>query len=245
MAWHLYAVVERPAAAEPRCWPALGPGLRGAAVEMVEWGDLAAAASPIDAGRESEPGPPELEEHARVVMDLFRHGLCLLPFRFGVTAPGRLQVAQLLELNQQELRRQLQRLRGTVEAAVVGFWEPTAVRAELLRDLPVRRSLAAPEYGALAEAVVQRWRERYTSLAAQAVERLAREVRVQRVLGVRMLFNLAVWLAADQQPQLEQVVGRLRSAWRGRVRLRLTAPLPPFTFCEMALRSPTLPELRA
>jgi len=245
MAWHLYAVAERPAGAGSGRWPALGPGLRGAAVEMVEWNDLAAAASPVDPGWEAEPGPPELEEHARVVMDLFRHGICLLPFRFGVTAPSRFQVAQLLELNQRELRHQLQRLRGTVEAAVVGFWEPAAVRAELLRALPARHPRAAAQYGALAEAVVQRWRERYTPLAAQAVERLAREVRVQRVLGVRMLFNLAVWLAGEQQAQLEEVVGRLRSAWRGRVRLRLTAPLPPFTFCEMALRSPTLPELPA
>ena len=234
-------------------------GLRGSRVEMVEWEELAAAASPLPQALPEPVTASDLAEHASVALWLLEQGATVLPFRCGVSAPSREQVVELLRRNGPQLRQQLQRLKGTVEAALVGFWEKAALRRAVLRQPQARRALAAAhrvpawwgladippppreaalELGALTESVVQRWRERFTAMACQAVKEVALEVRSHRVLGVRMLFNLAIWIPEDRKGALQRIVEGLQEAWRGSVRMRLTAPLPPFSFTDLVLQSP-------
>lgn len=247
--WHVYAAAD-PDALNPRNLALPVPGIRGTAVHLVKCGPLVVAASDLDEQVE-RPTPEELAAHAEVARWFLDHGATVLPFRFGVTAPSQQAIRRLVEINERALVRQLDYLRGRVEASLVAFWEREALRQALLRTPAVRRCVAAArvspgseyaarvELGSLAERVVQTWREQCELLARRSLMGHVVELQEGRLIGVRMLINLALLVPETEQETIRAIVARLQESLRGRLRFRLTMPLPAFSFANVALHVPS------
>lgn len=247
MAWHLYAVVDREA--ERHTPLAEGfVGVRGAPVRILEFGPLAVAASELD-GPWERPAAADLSAHAEVARRLVLDGLTVLPFRFGVVAPSEPALAALIRLNAPEIRARLTELAGKVEAALVAFWERDALRSALLATPEGRKwasrspaalqqdaYLAGVEVGRAAERIVRAWRDRYALVMHRALVGYVLQVRHGDPIGIRMLLNLALLIERRREAGLVAAVDALQERFRGRLRLRLTVPLPPFTFGELALK---------
>jgi Gas vesicle synthesis protein GvpL/GvpF len=103
-----------------------GAGLGGMPLQTVEAPPLAAIVSGPAA---SQPRREELWEYDHVLERLMaRH--VILPARFGSLMDSRMDVRELLERRQKELRRSLDRVRGTVEFGVTTGWRDQLEPAE-------------------------------------------------------------------------------------------------------------------
>ncbi len=263
MVWHLYGVAELsgPALSTEPGAPAHGaefpcgvsappPGIGGAPVEFVEWEGLVVAASPLQRPID-RPTPHDLACHAGLACWLLTNGATVLPFRFGVAAPGRAEVVELIRYNEPAVRAELHRMQGKVEAAVVAFWDRQAVVRELLKH-PVARRWLAPGGGAprtapalvrarigeLTEQVAHAWRQRYGDLVRRTLAGQVLQLREREPIGVRMLLNFAALIPAGAEGSLRTAVEHLEARIQRRIRFRVTAPLPPFVFTELRLAPP-------
>lgn len=217
-------------------------------MRLLKFGPLAVAASELD-GPCGRPTAADLSAHADVALRLLLNGSTILPFRFGVVAPSKQALEALIRLNGSEISARLKELAGKVEAALVGFWEREALRSALLATPEGRRWASrgaaafhqdayatSVEVGRAAERVVQAWRDRYAPILERALASHVLQVRRSDPIGIRMLVNLALLLSRDREAGLRAAVDALQQRFRGRLRLRLTVPLPPFTFSEVALK---------
>lgn len=249
--WHLYAVADPGTAIPAEALPGV-TGVRGAPVQLVNCGRLAVAASELQ-DEPDRPTPADLSAHADVACWVMAHGVTVLPFRFGITAPSQQAVCRLVQLNEELILRRLEYLRGRVEASLVAFWEREALRQALLRHRWVEARAhhrswqndyaARVELGRLAESVVQRWQAEYESQVRQALIPHVIEVRAGNLMGIRMLLNLALLVPQREEQRLREAVAELQQRLQGRLRFRLTVPLPPFSFASVTLRAPSGDEL--
>lgn len=250
VAWHLYAAAEWPAAPPPPAQTAALRGVGGSPVHLLSCESVCVAASPLS-GPLERPSAEDLAAHADVACWLLRTGATVLPFRFGVAAPDERAVVALIQANRAVLGRELERLRGTAEAALTAFWEREGLQRELLRGRDARRwmayarrggadavHLASVEIGRLVEQRLQAWRRRCGQIIVDTLRPHALAIETREPIGVRMLLNFSLLIRREAEAPLRAAVERLQEELRGRVRLRLTVPLAPFSFAELVLRAP-------
>lgn len=251
VAWHLYAVAEWPDEPPQAARTEALKGVGGSPVRLLMGGEsIGVAASPLPAPLE-RPSAADLAAHAEVACWLVRTGATVLPFRFGMAAPDEGAVVALLHANRAVLDRELERLRGTAEAALAAFWEREGLRRELLRGREARRwlaygrrggadavHLASVEIGRLVEQQLQAWRQRCGAAIVGALRPHALAIETREPIGVRMLLNFSLLIRREAEASLRAAVERLQEDLKGRVRLRLTVPLPPFSFAGLVLRAP-------
>lgn len=221
-------------------------GIGGAALELVEAGEVAALTSPV-LDDPLEAGRDELFAHSGVVEAAFDQGT-VLPMRFGVVFPDTETLrAELLEGHREELKAQLADLEGKVEIAIKGVYAEQAILREIVAE---NREIAAlraaikgkpeaatyPQRIRLGELVAEAFtaRQEHDSVAlAEELRPHAVAVAVGEPVHERMALNASYLVEREALPGFDRAVEELGRRERDRIRFRYTGPLPPHSFVEL------------
>jgi len=221
-----------------------GVGGSAAPVRLVPVGPIAAVVS---------PAPDLVRARRRDVMAhqdvLTRVGRSapLLPARFGLIAEDEASLRATLEREAEANLAALERVRGRVEMNLKVAVAESGL-AELVRESAKIRKLRedvgrSPEYTArirLGEAVAEGLRRRAESVAEEARRGLADLVE-DEVPGPETdgyVANISFLVDADQVDAVSRAVERLAVAAASRAELRLTGPLPCYSFCAQPAPQP-------
>lgn len=219
------------------------PGIDGAPVDTVTWGDLAALTSPLDAAR-VRPTRANLSTHQEVVADAHRNGP-VLPVQFGTVMPGAETVVQkLLSPDEQLMAELLAGLEGKDEYRI---------KARFLPDVALREVVAANK-------AVQKLRARVQSAGSDArmgdkmqlgelvaAELEALQEKEARALMAQVLPHILEWEPLDARSDdvplhaavlvdrrragdLEAALESVAQAQKGRLEIDLVGPLAAWDF---------------
>jgi hypothetical protein len=221
-------------------------GIAGAPLELVAAGDVAALTS-VAPGEYLEAGREDLLTHSRVLEAALEQAT-VLPMRFGVIVPDDETLRErLLDGHREELLAQLAEMDGKVEFALKGVYDEEAILRELvagdreisdLRDAIAGKSEAATYYERirLGELVAAAFAARQEHDAAVVVEELqpcAVAVRVGEPMHERMAVNASFLVERAGTPRFDRAVDEIGRREAGRIRFRVTGPLPPHSFVEL------------
>ncbi len=211
---------------------------------MVDAGRLTGVVSDLD-------GPPrgtrrDVEAHLRVLQEAMEWGT-VLPMRFGVTVPStEALVDGVLEPTQDAFERILDRLDGMVEMRVRATYLEEPVLREIVRGRPdirrLRDRIAAVPADAsyydrirLGEAVAQAMAVRAGDDAPHIVRRLrplAADMVQDQQPSPRVVCTASFLVPLKNIERFEREGERLAADVRDRIILRLTGPLPAFSFVD-------------
>jgi len=222
-------------------------GLDGRPIRSVGEHGVAAFVSDAPPGA-VETTRDRLLTHARV-LEALAADRTILPMRFGVVAPSE-QVLRdsVLAPRRKVFAALLERLDGTVEVDVRILYEESAVLREIVRGSPSirrlqvsiqNRSADATYYDRirLGEAVAEEMRAlaaRDAKAAAARLEPLAVDVRHRPSSHERMVWNAAFLLERSELERFERAATRLADG--GRLHVRMTGPMPPYSFVDVEVR---------
>ncbi len=221
---------------------AAAPGRPESATEtrLVRQGPLAAvvAAAPV----RLRPRRRDLLAHQETLAALAASGP-VVPMRFGTVAPDEDRVRAYLTEERATCLAALERLAGRVEFNLKALPATDALPALLREDAGVRRlreaTRARPSYEAnvrLGEAVAVALERRAAEAGREAVRELlaaaADSAPGPEVAGCPL--NVSFLVDADRAAGFRSEAKRLAGACRDRAELRLTGPLPCYSFVRAA-----------
>ena len=213
-----------------------GPGVAGAAIELLADGPIAVLASPLPLG--VEPGDREsLEAHARVVQQAFATGV-VLPLRFPTIAPSRTDtVEQFLRPRRRFILRALERLDGREEIRVRVTYDEEASVAEVLTAIPRLARLRGRSDAALqlGEGIVSELRDRArrdVDAVVETLRPLTVDLMIDSLGGERDVLVASALAPSGSTERIAEAVGRW-AASRPPVRVRVKGPLPPYSFADL------------
>ncbi|MGH2936863.1 MAG: GvpL/GvpF family gas vesicle protein [Solirubrobacterales bacterium] len=221
-------------------------GIAGAPLELVDIGEVAALTS-IAPGEYLEAGREDLLTHSRVLEATLEQGT-VLPMRFGVVVPDDETLrGRLLEGHREELLAQLAEMDGKVELALKGLYDEEAILRELvnqdreigyLRNAIAGKSEAATYYERirLGELIAEAFAAHQDHDSTAVVEELrphAVAVRVGEPIHERMAVNASFLVERSGLPEFDRVVDAIGRREAGRIRFKVTGPLPPHSFVEL------------
>ncbi|QKV92882.1 GvpL/GvpF family gas vesicle protein [Streptomyces sp. NA02950] len=214
-------------------------GLPGA-VRTLPAGELAAVVS--DAPDRLRAKRRDLLAHQDLALALAADGP-VLPMRFGMVAPDEESVRRQLESSQGDCLTALRRVEGRVEMNVKVSPAQGDLESLVREDPEVGRARAAargaPGYEAsvrLGEAVARGLTRRAAAVAAGVVAELS-ALAEARVAGPEVpgcVLNASFLLPRSATGRFGGAVERLAARYGARVELRLTGPLPCYSFVEGA-----------
>jgi hypothetical protein len=224
-----------------------GAGSYPAPVRAVAGGELAAVVRDVPASWRAA-SRADLEAHDRVLNELAAR--TVVPMRFGTVMDGDDAVReQLLGRHASELSALLARVEGRVQMSVRAFYlDEALLRAVLERRPELKQRSDALE--ALPVAATQNERIALGQEVAAAVEeqraldqqavvaplaRVAEDVHVERGHSERHAFTVQLLVEASRRDALDAAVQRLTAEHGSRLALRYVGPLPPYSFCDLAL----------
>jgi hypothetical protein len=252
--WYVYGVVPAREASSD-LFAGTGGVHASAAVELVPDDELAAIASTVplnefgDAAMEQNLRDAAWLEHKvrahEAVLEAALGRTPLVPFRFGTIFSSREHVEEMLRENR-DLTATLNRLRGSFELGVKGFFDPlrfearageeqaedapTSGRAYLLRKQRDRRLGEARESFKASCA-----REAHARLSASARDARANPLQRPEVTGrkAEMFLNGAYLVLPESEPGFRETLAELQSTYGpDGVEYELTGPWPPYNFVE-------------
>ncbi|MFF8387009.1 GvpL/GvpF family gas vesicle protein [Streptomyces kanasensis] len=203
-------------------------------------GPLAAVVS--DVTEEIRPKRRDLAAHQEVQERLMADGT-VLPLQFGYTAPDDLAVRQALEDAADDYLAALGRLTGCAEYHLRASQEEEPLLRRILKESEearglndrIRSGVADPRLPvALGELVAREVEQRQDALAASLVEALlpfAREHAVHPHSAPDFL-NLSLLVSDGSKDDFLTAQADLADRTDDGVELRLTGPLPPYSFVQ-------------
>lgn len=221
-------------------------GIAGAPLELVGAGEVAALTS-VAPGEYLEAGREELLTHSRVLEATLEQGT-VLPMRFGVVVPDDQTLrGRLLEDHHEELLAQLAEMDGRAEFALKGLYDEEAILRELvagdreigyLRSAIVGKSEAATYYerirlGELIAAAFAALQQRDSATILEELRPHAVAVRAGEPVHERMAVNASFLVERAARAAFDRAVDEVGSREAGRIRFRVTGPLPPHSFVEL------------
>lgn len=241
MASYVYGVIDDSAQAPT------GRGIGDAPVQLVSGAGAAALVSELP--HESlEMGRGELLVHARVLEEALMQGT-VLPMRFGMVLEGAEAIRRdLLEAHAEQLRSQLAELEGKVEVRVRAMYLEESLMREVVqenRDIAqIRRSLRGKPDDAtyyarieLGERVAHAIDAKRQSDAEEILDKLAplaAAVDVTEPSHERIVVNLSLLVDRARFSELDERVEQIAREQANRMRVKLTGPLPPHSFVQLA-----------
>ena len=243
---YVYGVV--PADSRAR---AKGSGIGGKSLRLVKSGGLAAITSDVPEGP-LEAGRDELMAHSQVLEETLGRTRAVLPMRFGVVMPSDDSVRrELLDAFRPDLEAQLDEMAGKIEMNVKGLYDEAAVLKEVVaenREVAALRDAvssappdaAYPERIRLGELVAEslnakREADEHAVLARLAPHAIALDVNPP--IHERMAVNAAFLLDRDDTAEFDDELERIAEENHPRIGFKLTGPLPPHSFVELALEA--------
>ncbi|MEV6128518.1 GvpL/GvpF family gas vesicle protein [Streptomyces violaceusniger] len=232
---YVYGVVRATHAVPPG---RTGVGERPAPVRTLRAGALAAVLS--DAPARLRAKRRDLLAHQELAMALAVDGP-VLPMRFGMIAPDEESVRQQLLSSQNDCLAALERVDGRVEMNLKALPTDAGLGTLVREDPEVSRlrtaARRAPGYEAsvrLGEAVARGLGRRAAAAAAAVLAELS-AVADAKVHGPEVegcVLNVSFLLDRREERRFHGVVERFAAGHRDRVELRLTGPLPCYSFAE-------------
>ena len=181
----------------------------------------------------------DLRDHDRILGEILRAGVPVLPMRFGAVLANEQAVREeLLAVNGEEFRAALAIVTGHVQYTVkVGYEEDTVLR-DVVATNP--RIAALRDRGAasfddrlrLGELVVSELERRRPAVAQEVLEHLGptTQQRTRPSTVPDQVLDLAVLVADSDAPNFERRVDELAESYAGRLRFRLVGPVPAYDF---------------
>ncbi|RSS78513.1 GvpL/GvpF family gas vesicle protein [Streptomyces sp. WAC06614] len=237
MAVYVYAITARDHPC--RLDGATGVGARAAPVRVLSTPQLRAVVSDID--EQIRPKRRDVTAHQEVQNRLMADGTAL-PLQFGYTAPDDDTVLQVLTEREAEYRTALDRVQGCAEYNVKAARDEESILRDVLADTPQARRLNDEiragsqdprlplELGRLVADEVQVRRADAAARLVQELAPLAREHSVHQPVGETDFLNLSLLVAREDEEALRTAHARLSRDDGSGVELRLTGPLPPYSF---------------
>jgi Gas vesicle synthesis protein GvpL/GvpF len=216
--------------------PAAARGVGALRVRRLRAGRLTAVVSEVPDGLRARRR--DLMAHQGLLLELARGGP-VLPMRFGMVSPDEQTVLGRLDADREEYLAALERLDGRCEMNVKALPAEHAVEPLVREDPQVRRlteqARRHPGYEAsvrLGEAVAAGLARRAAEAAGRALRELSAladgAVRGPEVPGCAL--NMSFLVAREQDDRFRAAVERFADGHRDRVELRLTGPLPCYSF---------------
>jgi hypothetical protein len=220
-----------------------GEGIdRGTPVRTIRENGLAAVVSDAQQGQ-YDASRANIGAHERVVRETYERGE-VLPMRFGMIARDDRAVHRFLRDVHDDLVKSLEALRNRSELSLKVLWERERMLGEiLLEDAEIRAQREAiggqpaeqthnqrVELGRLVGEAMERKRQ---SEADGIVERLrakAIDVDIANLMSEDMVLNAAFLVERDAIAAFDEEIRSLGDEQRGRLNLRYTGPLPPYSF---------------
>ncbi len=147
-----------------------------------------------------------------------------------------------------ELTAQLQQLEGKVELAVRAVYEEEPLMREIVESHPeiARRreglrgqSEDATYYeriglGEMVAEAIERTREQDANTLLEILSPLALAVEIGQPSHERVALSASFLVEREQLPRFDEALEDVARAQAGRMRFKLTGPLPPHSFVELA-----------
>jgi hypothetical protein len=244
---YVYAVARRSGDFSRK--PLTGVGADPAPVRAVCHGELAALVSTVPASWRAARRA-DIEAHDRVLSELI--GETFVPMRFGVLMHDEEEVRErLLARHADELSGLLDRVEGRVQMSLKAYYlDEALLRTVLARrpDLKQRsdalegRPVATTQNERIAlgrdvAAAVEEQRALDQHVVVVPLAGLVDELRVEPSRSERHAFTSQLLIEAARRADLDAAVRRLTTEHGGRFAFRYVGPLPPYSFCDMALTS--------
>jgi hypothetical protein len=223
-------------------------GVEEAAVRTVEHVGISALVSELS---ESEvvPTRSNLLGHAHVLETIVVNET-VLPMRFGVAVDDedRLRTA-VMEPTQARILSLLDRFEGSVEAIVKGFYVEEALYGSVVRENTAiaklrdkTRTLPADatyydriKLGEMVHEAVRAKRDQDGAAIASELEGIADEMRVEEPAIELQAAHVSVLIDRDRLKELNRIVEDLRARLGDRMKVKVMAPLPPYSFTDLSL----------
>jgi hypothetical protein len=223
-----------------------GTGVAKGRLRSLQAGELGAIVSAVRDG-ELQAGREDLLAHARVLERAVSDG-AVLPMRFGmVMADADAVREELLERYQDDLLAQLEELAGTVEIDLRAVYDEQVVmreivagdqriaeRTEALRERdPDSAYYERVALGQMVAEALEQVREADTSSLLETLEPLAVAAQVAEPEHERVAAHVSFLVDAAQLAEFDRAVDELGRAHAGRMQLRYTGPLAPYSFVHL------------
>ena len=228
---HFYAIVDAAGSV-----PEIG-GINDEPVRAVIEESLAAVVSAAQAAT-LRPERRHLMAHQRVLTSLGK-GRGVLPLRFGVVLSDEAKIRFILKTHQDELLRQLERVRGRVEMGLRVRWKEEEVFKNILDLYPALRQ-AREEMSKTREAAIEMGKRVADALADRrlVVQNLLNEIFAGDVVEFcfntpkndAQLINAACLIGCDDGAAFESAVHRLAARLDDRYLIDFTGPWTPHNF---------------
>jgi hypothetical protein len=172
--------------------------------------------------------------------------------RFGTIMSGDDEVRErLLGRHGGELEALLRTVQGRVQMSVKAFYlEEALLREVLVRRPELKRRSDALEgrpvdatqneriaLGRDVAAAIEEQRALDEQVLVELLAQLADDVRVEPGRSERHAFTVQLLIEAAKRPQLDAMVQRLTKEHGARFAFRYVGPLPPYSFCDLALQT--------
>jgi hypothetical protein len=241
VAEYIYGIVS--ADAEPPD----GTGIAGAPLRVIAARGAAALVSELP-DKELRFGRDAAMTHARVLEDALTRGT-VLPMRFGVVVADQDEVRErVLDSHADELADQLEQLEGKVELAVRATYEEEPLMREIVASHPeiarrrerLRGLPADATYydriglGELVADAIERTREHDANTILEVLSPLAIAVEIGQPSHERVALSASFLVERGQLERFDAALEDMAKANAERLRFKLTGPLPPHSFVQLA-----------
>ena len=243
---YVYGVVPADSRARPK-----GSGIGGKPLRLIASGELAAITSDVPDGP-LEAGRDELMSHSKVLAETLEAARAVLPMRFGVVMPSDDSVREeLLDAFRPDLEAQLDEMDGKIEMSLKGIYDEAVVLREVVAEnreiAGLREAISSappdamyPERIRLGELVAETLNAKREADEHAILDRLAPHAIAMDVnppILERMAVNAAFLLERDDTTAFDAELERLAEENHPRIGFKLTGPLPPHSFVELALEA--------
>jgi len=221
-------------------------GLRGAAVRVVGFGDVAAVVSTHPVQR-LPPARCNVEPHHRVVRQV-SDAAPLVPAAFGHVGDSEADILAVLRGNYAEIRGEIDRLAHTCELGLKVTWNVGNIFDHLVRtcrDLREARDRVFAgrtpsmndklQLGAIFEKTLGRERERLTPLLLAPFASIARDVFHGPVRDEKTILNAAMLVERTRLQAWDTALRQAAASFDISISLDYSGPWPPYSFVRLRL----------
>lgn len=195
------------------------------------------------------PDRRNLAAHQGVLRALLEAGISVLPASFGLIAPSRRSLIDLLRTNREAIAGELRRLGGRIEMTLKVVWDVKNIfeyfvfacpELAALRDGLARMPAGAAreekiEIGRTFEAMRDEARRRSTAEVMRVIGGSVVEIRERPVRDEKGVMDLACLVERNAVKAYEQTVFEAASLFDDNYAFDYGGPWPPFSFVDVSL----------